>query len=229
MSSTDSPSLTSNTDATTPSSAQVDPASLVYHVDLLLVAVLALFILFISPRAFARLSTASEWTQGFVLRHIRYVRRKSRRLVIASPQWSNATETTSASDDSHTLNSHTHLTQSQTQSQRYAYGQPSRYGSSEKAANNAYPPHLATCFAFLRPVVIVLRRRLSPGFSIGQLLVLSVYFAILIYPSFYKSNPFTDPIRTGYVAMSQIPFVFAFAAKNNILGVLMGVGYAKVR
>jgi hypothetical protein len=49
-----------------------------------------------------------------------------------------------------------------------------------------------------------------------------------IRSTFYKSNVFTDPVRTGFVAMAQIPFVFAFSMKNNFLGMLVGLGYEKV-
>ncbi len=33
----------------------------------------------------------------------------------------------------------------------------------------------------------------------------------------------------GLVAVAQLPFVFAFAQKNNIVGAILGYGYEKVR
>ncbi|KAG0693019.1 hypothetical protein DFH29DRAFT_1007765 [Suillus ampliporus] len=44
----------------------------------------------------------------------------------------------------------------------------------------------------------------------------------------YSSNPFTDPERAGWVIASQIPFVYALATKNNIIGMMVGVGYEKL-
>lgn len=201
--------------------AQVDPAALVYHIDLILIGALGLYILAVAPRAFARLSRASEWAQGFILRRVDRVLRtyktpiSSSSIEVARSQWIDTNEATSGSDDSHTYDSHTHLNR---------YGSPSRYGATPE-----YTPHVASCFALFRPIIIALRHRLSPGFSIGQLIVLAVYFSLLLYASFYKSNTFADSTRDGFVAMSQIPFVFAFAAKNNILGMFMGMGYEKVR
>jgi ferric-chelate reductase len=67
-----------------------------------------------------------------------------------------------------------------------------------------------------------------PGFSLGQLLVLMTYLAILLYATFYNSNIFLDQSRTGWIAVSQYPFVYAFAQKNNFIGAFLGFGYEKV-
>lgn len=55
------------------------------------------------------------------------------------------------------------------------------------------------------------------------------YFSILLFALLYKSSVWTDPGRAGWIAASQLPFLFAFAAKNNMIGWLLGVEYQKVR
>lgn len=62
----------------------------------------------------------------------------------------------------------------------------------------------------------------------GQALILGVYAAVLVYASFLGSNPFEDPTRMGYVAMSQIPIVYVLGTKNNVVGMSVGMGYEKV-
>jgi ferric-chelate reductase len=91
-----------------------------------------------------------------------------------------------------------------------------------------YPPHVNSCIKFLRPCLKHLRLRISPGFSIAQSLIVSIYFACLAYASFYKSNIFTDQSRTGWVATAQLPLLFALAQKNNVLGLLLGCAYENV-
>ena len=71
--------------------------------------------------------------------------------------------------------------------------------------------------------------RVAPGFSFGKLLVLLAYAAIMIYASLRRSDPFSDSLRTGYVAISQIPIAVALAGKTNWLSWACGVGYEKVQ
>ena len=51
---------------------------------------------------------------------------------------------------------------------------------------------------------------------------------LVLFATFDGSDIFTDPKRTGYVAMAQIPIVVALATKNNVLSWLSGEGYEKV-
>ena len=55
--------------------------------------------------------------------------------------------------------------------------------------------------------------RVSPGFSLGKLLVLVLvaYGLIVLYACMYCSNPFTDFNRTGYITVSQLPIVMTLA------------------
>jgi hypothetical protein len=77
-------------------------------------------------------------------------------------------------------------------------------------------------------IVYALNFRVAPGFSFGKLLVLLAYATVIGYASLLRSNPLTDPVRTGYVAMSQIPIAVALAGKTNWLSWASGVSYQKV-
>ena len=79
-----------------------------------------------------------------------------------------------------------------------------------------------------RRIAFIRRRCDLAGFSVGRAIIWSLYGATLAFLVLYNSNMFSDPGRTGFVAMSQIPFVFAFAMKNNVFALLIGVGYMKV-
>ncbi|KAI9431843.1 hypothetical protein F5148DRAFT_1310429 [Russula earlei] len=76
-------------------------------------------------------------------------------------------------------------------------------------------------------LVYTLNFCVSPSFSFGKLFVLIIYAVFMLYTSLRHSNPFTDPMRTGYVAMLQIPIAIALARKTNWLSWASGVGYEK--
>jgi len=67
-----------------------------------------------------------------------------------------------------------------------------------------------------------------PGYTIGRFLIVFGYCLIILVVSLYRCNPFLDYLRTGYVALGQIPIVFALATKNNILGMMLALGYEKL-
>lgn len=185
----------------------------VFHVNIFILALFVLLVIPRLPRVLARLWSTSEWCSGHIL-----LDRPYRRSAIAQ-SYQNAYPPPSpkevATEDSHTLFSHSN--------------QPQRIDGKGKPLIASYPPHVASSVRFLRPIMKMLRHRISPGFSTGQFIVLLYYFGILIYAAFYKSSPFTDPLRAGWVAIGQFPFVFAFATKNNVLGAFLGLSYAQVK
>jgi hypothetical protein len=77
-------------------------------------------------------------------------------------------------------------------------------------------------------LVYVLNLRVAPGFSFGKLVVILAYTIVVLHASLYRSNPFTDPLRAGYVVVSQIPIVVALAGRTNFLSWISGVSYQKV-
>ena len=81
--------------------------------------------------------------------------------------------------------------------------------------STAFPPHVPTMSSILYPIGSSLERRLMLGFSVGQAVILGVYAIILQYESLYKSNLFTDPVRTGFVATAQLPFSLCSACNQE--------------
>lgn len=218
----------------------VDPDTLVFHIDIFIVALVTVFALSTLPRALARFSSAAEWRHGHILRSIRLGsgRLRGLRTLISYPQdprdpgpsnekdFSPQTAgfaTSSGheppregvtSEESHTYFSHTNLL---------------RHASTRTLGPvSKLPPHVRTWSAIIPPIGGFLRQRLDAGFSLGQALILGVYAAVLVYASFLRSNPFTDPVRMGFVAMSQIPVVYVLGTKNNVVGMCVGMGYEKV-
>lgn len=193
-------------------SPYLDVPKLVFDGDILILALFAVFFVLSLPRILGRFSRGIEWSRGHFLRSVRLSTRGTRRPTRSSPSDGPTQKGADLNtDDSHTLYSHTHILS----------------GNDEKSTT--FPPHVPTISSYLHFIATPLRYRLSPGYSLGQAFIVGIYGAILLYETFDKSDPFTDPVRAGYVAMGQIPFVFAFTAKNNILGSLVGLGYEKVR
>lgn len=212
------------------SSSIDDQFRLVFHVNIFLLAVTAIFVLATLPQALARFSHITEWN-GHFLRSINLNNRRPRRLPPSPPPKSSSKPPASpppdepytasssghdgvTSEESHTYVSHTNL-----------IGRP----TTSKAAESMLPPHVRAWSSILPPVGNLLRYRLNSGFSAGQALVLGFYSVVLLYPTFLKSDPFTDPLRTGFVALSQIPLVYILGTKNNIIGMFLAMGYERVR
>ncbi|KAH6904251.1 ferric reductase transmembrane component [Coprinopsis sp. MPI-PUGE-AT-0042] len=91
-----------------------------------------------------------------------------------------------------------------------------------------FPTHIPSVHRLLRPALTVSRIRVFKGYSIAQLVMMVLYFIILVCATFFQSNPFVDATRPAWVAVSQMPLLFALAQKNNILGSIMGYGYEKL-
>ncbi|KAG6883586.1 hypothetical protein C0993_005307, partial [Termitomyces sp. T159_Od127] len=181
---------------------------LVLHVTLVILTVVGLFVLLRLPRALARFWHPSEWLRGHILWHMPYRHGRAQRVYASAPD---TCSKETAPGDSHILSVHNNNSKSHVQVQ----------------TTFDLPPHIATCPEFLQRLVMLLRVRLSPGFSVSQAAIMACYFAALLYAGLYKSSPFTDPKRSGWITVSQLPIVIALATKNNILGSLMGFAYEK--
>jgi hypothetical protein len=217
------PTLSESSATPTPSSSitpQVlaDHAKVVFHTDILILAVLGCFSLYRVPRALARLSRVRAWTHGHFLRFVprrRLRSDKEKRAVGAQSIGGIPSEggMDFASADSHSLYTPEYISQRQKRRRLPKY---------------SYPPHVPACPYFARPLIPLLRYRIRSGFSLGQLAVLVGYLGILSFITFAASSPFTDPARTGFIATSQLPIVFAFAAKNSVAGIPLCLSYEKV-
>ena len=187
--------------------------SMVYSINMLFVALLAMYTIVRLPRLLSLLRISSEWKNGHILHYTPY--RPKRRLVQAiHSAYPPPLPKDHQTDESHTLYSHAHLVQRLTEK-----GVPITMDP---------PPHIPACIKPLRPLLTPFRVRIAPGFSVAQLLVISTYFYSLLYAALYKSNIFTASTRTAWICIGQMPLVFAFAQKNNVLGSILGYGYEKV-
>ncbi|KAI0055985.1 hypothetical protein BV25DRAFT_1865522 [Artomyces pyxidatus] len=242
------PSSSSAASGTQPAASAahaLNPLTFVLHINIILIALFALYVLLTLPRALARFFRPSELFNGHFLRSGQTApadipmrnqsTRSNRTLTRADTNKSHehsksqgATRNTSTrtnrsartlvapSEEDHTVNSHPHLIS------------PAR-PSQSRPANYSVPTRVPRWTTLTHPrIVYAFNYRIASGLSIGRLAVLTVYFGVILYAGLYRSNPFTDPIRAGYVAMSQIPLVVALALKNNWLSWLTGVGYEKL-
>ncbi|KAJ7220522.1 hypothetical protein GGX14DRAFT_540699 [Mycena pura] len=201
---------------------EFDVGALVYHAVITLLALVALVFLARIPRALARLWRVSEWMRGHRLGYAPYMgpftpgaslTRAGAPQALPFDDGYGYSKNEGSSDFSHTYDL------------RFAAA-----GTHAAARGpDAYPPHLEPAPKFLRPVVSLFRARIAPGFSAAQFSVCAVWFGVLFYAATYRSpGPFTDYNRFGYIAVSQVPFIFALGSKNNLLGIFLGMGYEKL-
>ncbi|KAF7377666.1 Ferric reductase transmembrane component 5 [Mycena sanguinolenta] len=187
---------------------------LVNHSLILLLALVALVITLRIPRAFARLWRLSEWTRGHFLGYDRSTVTGLPEFPYAgtvAPTTIDLSKGAGSSQDSHTYES------------KFAVPIACETPGS-------YPPHVQSTPSFFRPMVALMRSRAAPGVSATQMLVCAGWLGVMLYPAIYGSKgPFTDINRYGVIAISQVPFIFAFlASKNNVLGMFWGMGYEKL-
>jgi hypothetical protein len=203
----------------------------VFHIDVLLLSLFALYVALTLPRALVRLFQPSEFLNGLFLRSgasrppergnsSRSLGRSST-VTKTDPMRSKSTRANNSSrtlidvpEDDKVPETFRALTILRARGSQKSHGPPTRV------------PHWTT---IVHPTfAYALNFRVSPGFSFGKLLVLLAYAVIVLYACFLRSDPFADPLRSGYVSMSQIPIAVALAGKTNWLSWLSGVGYEKV-
>ncbi|KAF8664121.1 hypothetical protein AX16_000811 [Volvariella volvacea WC 439] len=203
---------------------EFEAGPLVFHVDVLILVLIGIVVLLRLPRGLARFWSRSEWTNGHFLGHKNYPREAALRDIAYYNKeiYSEKDKFTSLAVGGSHSSPHRHAGPSS------GKNTPSELPIQVVDNIASPPPHVSSCMGVFRSVEVPLRARFVPGFSYGQVLVILLYIACVAYPSFYQSNPFTDPARAGWIAISQAPFVVAFAVKNNLLGGLMGFGYEKL-
>ncbi|KAH9482731.1 Ferric/cupric reductase transmembrane component B [Psilocybe cubensis] len=195
---------------------EVDSEMLMFHVNIVCLILLGVLTLVRLPHAFG-LFSSKEWLGSQFLRQVS-TRPTVRRLATqdiysptSTPKGRGYTGYGS-SDDSH------------------MYAQPAlRLTEKGTPTTIRFPTNIpVTWFMTLRPILSPLRSRVMPGFSVAQAFVVVMYFYAMVYAVFFQSNIITDSNRTGWIAVSQLPLVFAFAQKNSIPGGLIGYGYEKL-
>lgn len=186
----------------------MDPLQLALYTDVVLLCGVAVFALFTIPRCVTRFSRGFEWGQGGLLRSTEVAppRRPKRR-----PTLNQQSSFALGSEDSHTLNSHSHLV---------------RRGSEKRGhVHYSFPPHTRAWSTLAFPLARMLNYSVSRELNLGQAIIMVSYFGVLLFASLWHSSLFTDPVRTGFVAMSQIPVVVALATKFNLIGMVTDVAY----
>ncbi|PFH47037.1 hypothetical protein AMATHDRAFT_153113 [Amanita thiersii Skay4041] len=199
----------------TPQSVLPEPQvqALVFHVHLFIAGCIALVVLLRLPRGLVRFWKPSEWCSGHFFRRVRFRERAKLTRAPRHGQVSRESSRFASTDESHTL-----CAQTATRAIHFVdhKGRPLK---------PSYPPHVPSCPSILRPLVGPLRKCIIPGYSNLQVLIMVAYLAVLLYPFIYRSNFLVEAQRAGWIAVAQLPFLIAFAAKNNVVGWLLGVGY----
>ncbi|KAF9223191.1 hypothetical protein BS17DRAFT_782514 [Gyrodon lividus] len=206
----------------------VSDDTLVYHLDIFIFGIILIFALFNAPRAVARFAHRSQWLQGHLLRSVT-LRSKPRinlntnSIYLHSDPHKSVLDVDGGSTESFTAYETLPHLPSRSVPRFNEKGLPPL-----PTAATGQPWHLPMLSSFMYPIASFLSHRVHQGYSVAQVLLMTGYTAIIFYAGFYKSNPFTDPLRAGWVVTSQIPFVYAFATKNSLIGILAGVGYEKL-
>jgi ferric-chelate reductase len=222
----------------------------VFHVDVVLLSLFALYVALTLPRALVRLFQPSELLNGFFLRSgavppstsLHRSGTRSRSGSRTNPIRSTSTRTNQTGRTLADLPEDGVANEwvKSSKAQRPALIIPPRAsgngtrGSRSRSHQSAPSPRrgptrVPRWTTILHPTLAyALNFRVAPGFSFGKLLVLLAYAGIMIYASLCRSDPFADSLRTGYVAISQIPIAVALAGKTNWLSWACGVGYEKV-
>ncbi|KAF8311051.1 hypothetical protein DL93DRAFT_2169272 [Clavulina sp. PMI_390] len=103
-----------------------------------------------------------------------------------------------------------------------------RWAEISDASNPRIPPkHVPSLRTLLYPLSSQLSQQIM-GYSLGQVVVLFAYTALICLGLFILSSPVSNPTRAGWIALSQIPVAFLLASKNSLIGFLVGKGYEKL-
>ncbi|VDC03745.1 unnamed protein product [Peniophora sp. CBMAI 1063] len=205
--------------------ATVDVPTFIFHIDLVLLAIAAVLILFTFPRMFAALGRPSHFFTGYFMRGPgnakvpslarEYAPRRNNPQRNASTKTTQSARTIGWTEDSHTLDSHAHL-----------LTLPTRSAVNGKLT---VPTRVPSWITLTHPIVVsIVNHEVLPGVTALKGLVVLLVFGVLAYAGFYESNPFSNPVREGYIAMAIFPIAVAVACKNNVLTWLAGVGYEKL-
>ncbi|KAJ3740075.1 hypothetical protein DFH05DRAFT_1510178 [Lentinula detonsa] len=188
---------------------------IVWSIDIILLSVFALLFLLRLPRFLARMYRFSEWTSGLILRNRPYhMRASGRRVQFSVGNDANMNVIDISTDDSHAMY------------QEKAFAQ--RISATGAQVQGSYPPHVSNCITFFRPLLKLMHARIETGVSLSHAAMMVAWTGALVFPAFYMTEAFTDPVRFGWITASQLPFVYAFGTKNNVLGTFLGIGYEKI-
>jgi ferric-chelate reductase len=222
--------------------------TLVWRVSLFIYAILIAYAVFRIPHLVGLFGSSSEWYNGHFLWYRRPKRPKGRvgrndssRTLVGRQDSTKTAVGMARKESSRTVvNEDGSYEMEETTKPRVADGGRARLNKHLRQPQHwkepiaeelqaKFPTHIPSVHRLLRPALTVSRIRVFKGYSIAQLVMMAVYPTILVSATFFQSNPFVDATRPAWVAVSQMPLLFALAQKNNILGSIMGYGYEKVR
>ncbi|KAI6044551.1 hypothetical protein EDC04DRAFT_2889625 [Pisolithus marmoratus] len=197
--------------------------TLTYHLIIAVSIVIAIFALLNAPRAVARFANRSErfrgYTLGYVsLRHGPHINSGAKSNRSHSDGEKSAIDIGGSSEGCNAT--FKTLPALPTQTLRNTASSPP-FGGQQSV-------HVPMFSSLVHPVTGILSCPVHEDYTVGHVLLMAGYTSMVFYCGFYKSNPFSYPSRAGRVVASQIPFVYVFASKNNVVGALVGLGYEKL-
>jgi len=176
-----------------------------------LLIALSPFVITALPRAVARLLSPGARSLGWTIRHSTpEIRDPLKR--VPTPTRSNWNNVTSEKNQFSTSGSG----QNGNWTDRYSIQAP-----------RVAPRHIPSLRTLLFPLSRLFNKTVG-DYSVGQLIILAGYAAIIGFGIFFKSNPVTNPKRAGWIFISQLPVVVLLTTKNSLIGLLVGRGYEKL-
>lgn len=208
----------------------VDPGSLVYRVDILLLITILVFASFNAPRAIARFAHRSEWLQGHILHSVTLTRKprinlNTRSIYLHSDPEKAALDLDDGGTEAMCSRRNLYFPSQWTHDEKALPPRPMTVVAPVSTQQTWHMPMLSS---LMHPASSLLHKRVHESYSLGQVLLMAGYSLIVLYSGIYRSSPFVDFERSGWVATSQLPFIYILATKNNVIGMLVGVGYEKV-
>ncbi|KIM54758.1 hypothetical protein SCLCIDRAFT_136113 [Scleroderma citrinum Foug A] len=104
-----------------------------------------------------------------------------------------------------------------------------RPGGGGGGGGGGKPESASILFRLRNAISSGLTRRVNNRLSVAQVLVMIAYSAGILTSLNFRCQIFSRSIRGGWIVAAQIPFLYAFAMKNNVLGYLTGFGYEKLQ
>ncbi|CAL1710629.1 unnamed protein product [Somion occarium] len=248
-------SAMTNVSSSTPSTSRqaaskFDQGEFVYNLDLVVLAVLAVLVLFSLPRAFTRYTHLPEWFQGLLLHTAKIdVPVQLDKQVAEAPitplsrAYFSPTSPTggghgfndfytekayNGSDEGHGPRGNLNRNKSSGSAHANLLRNTSTSSGRVRRTHVNLPSHMQGWSSILPSVSHYLRLTIRPGLTVGKAFIVLAYTVAIVYAGLLKSNPFTQPVRSGWVAVSQVPVVIILATKNNVPGMLLGVGYERL-
>ncbi|KAI6000848.1 hypothetical protein EDD15DRAFT_2362320 [Pisolithus albus] len=194
--------------------------TLAHHLDITISIIIGIFAFLNAPRAIARFANCSERFRGHVLRYVSLHRKP--------PINTNSDFVHFRSEpEKFKINTNTDDSSEGCSTTLKALPTlPLRDTSSNPPFSGQQPVHMPMLSSLV--ATGFLSCPVYEGYTVAHVLLMAGYAAMVFYCGFYKSNPFSDPPRVGWITVSQIPFVYILASKNNVVGMLVGVGYEKL-